>query len=1594
MNIPAILLPNSNFHSHWLMGKVSLKVLQLFLFIIFCTHGYSQLSDVHYLPPLKQVANNQAIQQQAFYLSTPETAAFNVQVFQGTGTTPIATLAISNAAPGKYDVANGDNNITLVTNTNTGIVLSNSGLRFQSPGGEKFYVNYRGRSIAQATSLTAKGRQAAGTLFKWGGIPNRANSPFLTSTLGIMATEDNTVVDIFDYNPNCEFRLQGNRGGITDDALQITLNAGQTFVLEAAKNETPANIDGWLGATIQSNKKIVISNGGLNVGINSGSEARDAGIDQPVPENVLGREYVFIRGNGQANNQTEFPIIIATQNNTEIFVNGSTTPIATIDTGEYFEVPGNNYSSNTAGGNMFVTTSKEAYAYQCLTGSSALQTLGLNFIAPVNCLLPDNLDNIPTIRDVDGLNFNGGVTIIASTNTPDGNITVTDDTGNVNLPPSTPVAGTTEWKTIFINNLQGNVTVNSTGPIAVGFLGANANAGIGGYFSGFDTVPVVELDVLGAGCLPSDIVEKTGGFDAYQWFQDGQPISGATNSSFTPATPGAYFVRVTKGSCTYDSAILPAYSCDPELVLKKIDDVDPIVEGENVTFTITAEYLGIDQITNLTITDAVPSEFSIVSATPSSGSWSAPDWTIGFMNSGQLHTLAIVATANDVDGDVTVTNSISANFDQIANEVNTIPDDLNEDVTILSDNDGDGTPDVDDPDDDNDGISDAQEAIDGTDPNDDCDSVGGTPLGASDCDGDGLTNDEELTGVDDPSTPGNPNGNTTDPNDPDSDGDGIPDGQEAIDGTDPNDDCDSVGGTPLGTSDCDNDGLTNDEEASLGTDPNDPDSDGDGVNDGQEVIDGTDPLDDCDNIGGTPLPTGDCDGDGNPNGQDPNQFVPIAVDDNTTADVGVPKTYNILYNDDFLPGSAINVTGGTATGTISIDQTTGEITYTALAEEDNATVTIEYEVCNGTVCASATLNIAIPACADTDGDNICDVDDPEPDNPCEPGTDPDWQPQGTNDCDNDGLTNDEETALGTDPNDPDSDGDGIPDGQEVIDGTDPLDDCDSVGGTPLPTSDCDGDGNPNGSDPNSLVATAVDDNTTADVGVPKTYNVLNNDDFLPGSTITVTGGTAAGTINIDQNTGEITYTALAAEDNSTVTIQYQVCNGTVCATATLNITIPICLDTDGDNICDVDDPEPNNPCEPRANPDWQPQGTNDCDNDGLTNDEEAAFGTDPNDPDSDGDGIPDGQEVTDGTDPLDDCDSIAGTALPTSDCDGDGVSNGAELADGTDPDDPCSGNTNNATLPLGREYLLSDCDGDGVINYDEIRDGTDPNDPCSFNAQSATLPQSDTYLQADCDGDGMTNGDELADGTDPTDACSFVVANISTTPTDAFNNADCDGDGVTNGDELADGTDPNDPCDFDIDRISIQQSGAFLEADCDGDGVPNGTELADGTDLNDFCDSIEENVSLAQSDGFLSGDCDGDGLANGVEIGTDPTRPNDSDGNGIPDYLESNTGFEGAEDVETYQLITPDGDGVNDILVIRNIENFPDNTVNIYNRWGVLVWKTERYNPRNNFFTGRSNGRVTIQGDDLLPVGTYFYVVHYNEGGSQKQTAGYLYINR
>jgi len=101
------------------------------------------------------------------------------------------------------------------------------------------------------------------------------------------------------------------------------------------------------------------------------------------------------------------------------------------------------------------------------------------------------------------------------------------------------------------------------------------------------------------------------------------------------------------------------------------------------------------------------------------------------------------------------------------------------------------------------------------------------------------------------------------------------------------------------------------------------------------------------------------------------------------------------------------------------------------------------------------------------------------------------------------------------------------------------------------------------------------------------------------------------------------------------------------------------------------------------------------------------------------------------------------------------------------------------------------------------------------------------------------------------------------------------------------------------------------------------------------------------------------------------------------------------DDIEIYNSISPNGDGINDELIIRNIDFYPNNKLEIYNRWGILVYQADGYGQKDAVFRGLSDGRTTMNRNEELPEGTYFYTLTYvNSKGIQRQKAGYLHIKQ
>jgi len=74
------------------------------------------------------------------------------------------------------------------------------------------------------------------------------------------------------------------------------------------------------------------------------------------------------------------------------------------------------------------------------------------------------------------------------------------------------------------------------------------------------------------------------------------------------------------------------------------------------------------------------------------------------------------------------------------------------------------------------------------------------------------------------------------------------------------------------------------------------------------------------------------------------------------------------------------------------------------------------------------------------------------------------------------------------------------------------------------------------------------------------------------------------------------------------------------------------------------------------------------------------------------------------------------------------------------------------------------------------------------------------------------------------------------------------------------------------------------------------------------------------------------------------------------------------EDVDAYNVFTPNGDGINDYFEIRNAERFPEMLVEVYSRWGDQLYSNVGYDSGSWWDGTTSNGKE-------VPVGTYYYIL-------------------
>ncbi|MEW6775512.1 MAG: hypothetical protein AB1405_04420 [Bdellovibrionota bacterium] len=801
---------------------------------------------------------------------------------------------------------------------------------------------------------------------------------------------------------------------------------------------------------------------------------------------------------------------------------------------------------------------------------------------------------------------------------------------------------------------------------------------------------------------------------------------------------------------------------------------------------------------------------------------------------------------------------------------------------------------------DNDGISDGVETngglaidtdgdsiLDAFDLFTDFDSIPDATEGGADLDGDGIGNWR----------------------DPDSDGDGLLDDVEG-DG-----DLDSDNKRNFLDIDDDGDKAPTASELFLGIDPYDSDTDDDGISDGVEtdngilvdtdgdsVIDALDLDSDDDQVLDQGEANLDTDGDKTPDFRDPdddNDFVPTV----TEVFLGTNSKSSDSDGDKII--DPIELNGGFAVDTDSdgvldardtdsdgdgVDDIIeklvdtdgdGRPNFRDTDDDDDGILTLDEfqdgedhgnDVDLDLIFNWLDLNSdgddfpdSFEGRFDFDGDTIPDYLDPD-------------SGGSVDDVDGDGLTNLLETALGTQPLNPDTDGDGLNDFVETRSGF--FVDTDEDGDIDALDLDSDGDG------------LLDEDEGLVDTDGDTRFDYRDDD---------------------DDGDGISTQTEVfdAVDHGDDVDTDFL-----------LNWH-----DTDADGDGPLDGAEGTGDIDGDGIPNYlDPAGgggpLTDSDFDGIPDVVELALGLNPLDPDSDGDTLGDFAETNGGFLVNSDTDALLDAIDLDSDNDGIGdeteglgASDGDGVPDFRDPDDDGDGVPTNIEYADGAVHG-TDVDGDLILNWhdtnsdaDAFQDGEEgTGDSDGDNVPNYLDPDSGTGNSNDLDGDGIPNATEDAIGTD-----KFLV--------------DTDGDGIgdfveTNGGLLID-TDLDgtiDALDLDSDKDSVPDAvergtgGPLLNTD--GDAAP------DFRDVDDDGDGLPTLIEVPLGTDYLLEDTDGDGI--GDEIETDGGLPTNTDGDSMIDALDPDSeedtrpdADEGAGDADLDGLLNfrdPDcnGNGVPD----------------------------------------------------------------------------------
>ncbi len=390
--------------------------------------------------------------------------------------------------------------------------------------------------------FSLKGQNALGTEF-YTPFQNFANNGVGFSSFDIVATDDNTILTITPTN-----NIVGYSANTT---FTVNLNKGQTYSVTARSQLAGLHLG---GSHIISNKPIAVT-----IKDDSLSGARWGGCldlvgDQIVPVNRIGTEYIVMRG--FLNYNIEKIFILAVNDDTQLFIDGSLTPNTTINLKE-------TYSCDITQNVTYFRTSKPVY-FLHMSGFGC--ELGVTLLPSIKCSGSGQISFVRSTDEFLGLN-------IMTKNGNQGNFKLNDNQTIINANSFQPVPGTNnEWvaaqltfSTSQIKSGTANVIRNTSGVFHLGMINGGSTSGCRyAFFSAFNKYsPKIQSQYLCVNDTTDFQLSDASVIDSVRWnFND--PASNQNTS--ISHHPKHVFSRLG----TYNVSAIYFYECGTDTVFQQI----------------------------------------------------------------------------------------------------------------------------------------------------------------------------------------------------------------------------------------------------------------------------------------------------------------------------------------------------------------------------------------------------------------------------------------------------------------------------------------------------------------------------------------------------------------------------------------------------------------------------------------------------------------------------------------------------------------------------------------------------------------------------------------------------------------------------------------------------------------------------------------------------------------------------------------------------------------------------------------------------------------------------------------------------------------